>query len=114
MPIIRKQTGKLKEQLIERLLQLCSLLSVFTTAAIIYILLSETAGFFKEVSIVEFLTGREWTPLFTNKHFGILPLVCGTLLTTLIAISVAVPMGFISATYLSEYASHKIRNIVKP
>lgn len=114
MPIIRKQTGKLKEQLIERLLFLCSLLSVFTTVAIIYILLSETIGFFRQVSIIEFLTGREWTPLFTNKHFGILPLVCGTLLTTLIAIAVAVPMGLISAVYLSEYASPKARNIVKP
>ena len=114
MSIIRKQTGKLKEQLIERLLFLCSLLSVFTTAAIIYVLLSETAGFFKQVSFIEFLTGREWTPLFTNKHFGILPLVCGTLLTTFIAIAVAVPMGLISAIYLSEYASPKARNIVKP
>lgn len=114
MSITRKQQGKLKEQLIERLLQLCSLLSVFTTAAIIYILLSETIGFFKEVSIVEFLTGREWTPLFTNKHFGILPLVCGTLLTTFIAIAVAVPLGLVSAIYLSEYASPKARNIVKP
>lgn len=114
MSITRKQKGKLKEQLIERLLQLCSLLSVFTTAAIIYILLSETIGFFKEVSIVEFLTEREWTPLFTNKHFGILPLVCGTLLTTFIAIAVAVPLGLVSAIYLSEYASPKVRNIVKP
>ncbi len=114
MSIIRKRTGKLKELLIERLLFLCSLLSVFTTAAIIYILLSETFGFFKEVSIVEFLTGKEWTPMFTNKHFGILPLVCGTLLTTFIAIAVAVPTGLISAIYLSEYASPKARNIVKP
>ena len=109
-----KVVRKFREKLIERLLFLCSLLSVFTTLAIIYVLLSETIGFFKEVSLIEFLTGREWTPLFTNKHFGILPLVCGTLLTTFIAVVVAVPLGLISATYLSEYASPKIRNIVKP
>jgi phosphate transport system permease protein len=105
---------KVKEILIERLLLACSLLSVFTTIGIIYILLSETIGFFKEVSIVQFLTDTQWTPLFTNKHFGIMPLLCGTLLTTLIAISVAIPCGLISAVYLSEYATTKTRTIIKP
>jgi len=105
---------RFKEGVIERLLLLCSLLSVFTTGAIIYILLSETLQFFKVVSIVDFLTDTQWTPLFTNKHFGILPLLSGTLLTTFIAIAVAVPVGLISAVYLSEYSSSKIRNIVKP
>lgn len=105
---------KWKEFVIERLLLLCSLLSVLTTVGIIYVLLSETIGFFKEVSIVDFLTDVQWTPLFTQKHFGILPLLSGTFLTTVIAILVAVPTGLISAIYLSEYASGRVRNIVKP
>ncbi|MBI5024474.1 MAG: phosphate ABC transporter permease subunit PstC [Candidatus Omnitrophica bacterium] len=105
---------KFKEMLIERLLLCCSLLSVFTTAAIIYVLLSESIGFFKEVRIIDFLTDTQWTPMFTNKHFGILPLLCGTLVTTLIAIGVAVPAGLISAIYLSEYATDKMRHIIKP
>jgi phosphate transport system permease protein len=105
---------KFKEAVIEKLLFLCSFLSVFTTAAIVYILLSETIGFFQEVPILDFLTDKEWTPLFTNKHFGILPLLSGTFLTTIIAVSVAVPLGLISAIYLSEYASARVRGIVKP
>src|SRR3989338_6225761 len=110
----RNRIVKFKEMLIEKLLLCCSLLSVFTTAAIIYVLLSESVGFFKEVRIIDFLTDTQWTPLFTNKHFGILPLLSGTVLTTLIAITVAVPLGLISAVYLSEYASLKVRNAIKP
>ncbi|MDP2652815.1 MAG: phosphate ABC transporter permease subunit PstC [Candidatus Omnitrophota bacterium] len=110
----KKRLQKIKERLIEHILFACSLLSVLTTAGIIYVLLSESLGFFKEVSIVKFLTDTQWTPMFTDKHFGILPLLCGTFLTTLIAISVAVPLGLISAIYLSEYASAKARDIAKP
>lgn len=105
---------RIKEMVIERLLFMCSLLSIFTTGAIIYILLSETIQFFKVVPIMDFLTDTQWTPLFTKKHFGILPLLSGTLLTTLIAISVAVPVGLISAVYLSEYANSKMRTAIKP
>ena len=105
---------KFKEMLIERLLLCCSLLSVLTTAGIIWVLLSESIGFFKHVSIIDFLTDTQWTPMFTNKHFGILPLLCGTLVTTLIAIAVAVPLGLVSAFYLSEYATAKTRQIIKP
>ncbi len=100
--------------LIERLLFCCSLLSVLTTVGIIYILLSESIGFFKEVRFVDFLTDTQWTPLFTNKHFGILPLLCGTLITTLIALGVAVPIGLVSAVYLSEYATIQTRHVIKP
>ena len=114
MLLKRKFILKTKEILIERLLFFCSLLSVVTTLGIILVLLSETLEFFKEVPVLQFLTDTQWTPLFVNKHFGILPLLCGTFLTTLIAISVAVPVGLASAVYLSEYASLKIRNIVKP
>ncbi len=105
---------RLKEFLIERGLFFCSLLSVFTTLGIILILSFETFEFFKEVPVLKFLTDTQWTPLFINKHFGILPLLCGTFLTALIAISVAIPVGLVSSIYLSEYASLKIRNTVKP
>ncbi|MGE0268172.1 MAG: phosphate ABC transporter permease subunit PstC [Candidatus Omnitrophota bacterium] len=110
----KKTNRKFKEMLIERLLFSCSLLSIFTTGAIIYILFSESLGFFKHVSLWQFLTDTEWTPLFTIKHYGILPLLCGTLLTTIIALLVAVPVGLISAIYLSEYASVQFRNSIKP
>jgi phosphate transport system permease protein len=100
--------------LIERLLLLCSLLSVFTTAGIILVLASETLAFFREVSVFEFLTDTQWTPLFVKKHFGILPLLAGTFLTTMIALAVAIPVGLISAISLSEYASLRLRNIIKP
>ncbi len=105
---------KIKEQIIERLLLGCSLLSVLTTIGIIYVLLSETIGFFREVPLIKFIGDTQWTPLFTNKHFGIWPLLAGTFLTTMIAILVAVPVGLIGAVYLSEYASKKMRDIVKP
>jgi phosphate transport system permease protein len=105
---------KLKEFLIEKGLFFCSLLSVFTTFGIVLVLSFETFEFFKEVPILKFLTDTQWTPLFVNKHFGILPLLCGTFLTSLIAIGVAAPIGLVSAVYLSEYASLKTRNIVKP
>ncbi len=105
---------KLKEFLIERWLFFCSLLSAFTTLGIVLVLSFETFEFFKEVPILRFLTDTQWTPLFVNKHFGILPLLCGTFLTTLIAIGVAIPVGLVSAVYLSEYAPIRTRNIVKP
>ncbi len=111
---MKKGVLKAKETLIERLLFLCSLFSVFTTFGIIFVLSSETFEFFKEVSLWSFLTDTQWTPLFTQKHFGILPLLCGTILTTVIAIALAVPVGLISAVYLSEYASLNARNIIKP
>lgn len=110
----RKGILKIKEILIERLLFLCSLLSIFTTLGIILVLSFETFEFFKEVPLFKFLTDTQWTPLFINKHFGILPLLCGTFLTTLIAILVAIPVGLISAVYLSEYASLRVRNVIKP
>ncbi len=105
---------KLKEKIIETLLLASSLLTIATTISIIGVLIYQAGNFFSEVSIVDFLTDTEWTPLFSNKRFGILPLFSGTLLTTLIAILVAVPMGLTIAIYLSQYAHKKVRNIVKP
>ena len=90
------------------------LLSIAVSFAIIWILITQSIPFFQEVSVVEFLTGTRWTPLFTNKAFGVLPLLTGTLLTTFVALAVAVPMGVTIAIYLSEFASARFREVVKP
>ena len=102
------------EFLIERGLLLCALLSIGTTIGIIAVLAIETAAFLREVPIQEFLFGTEWTPLFSTPKFGVLPLVAGTLLVSLIAMAVALPMGLLSAIYLSEYADLRVRRAVKP
>lgn len=104
----------IKERIIEFILMLAALSAVATTFAIVAILLYESLGFFKTVSLVEFFTATEWTPLFEDAHYGIMPLVAGTLTTSAIALAVAVPVGTIGAIYLSEFASHKTREIVKP
>lgn len=88
--------------------------SVLITAGIVYVLVSESARFFAEVSIVDFLTDTQWTPVFEDKHFGIMTLVSGTLMTSFIALLVAIPFGTILAIYLSEFAKPKVREIVKP
>lgn len=103
-----------KERMVEMLLMLAALVAVGTTFAIVGILLYESLGFFKHVSIVEFLTGTQWTPLFDDAHYGILPLISGTLTTSAIALALAIPVGTVGAIYLSEFASHKTREIVKP
>ena len=102
------------EKVIEVVMILCSLVSVLTTIGIIIVLSVDTFKFFKEVSIIAFFTDTQWTPLFEDKHFGILPLLSGTLLTTFIAILLAVPVGITIAVYLNEYASKKFTSIVKP
>jgi phosphate transport system permease protein len=107
-------TTRTLEWIIERLLFLCAALSVLTTAGIIAVLAFETYEFLGEVSIVEFLTGTEWTPLFANQHFGVLPLVVGTMLVSTIAMVVALPMGLLAAVYLSEYAPNGVRRVIKP
>lgn len=110
----RKLTRHVKERLIELLLMCCGLVAVFTTVAITVILVYESIGFFEHVSIWGFITGTVWTPLFANPQYGILPLVSGTLTITAIALVVAVPLGTIIAIYLSEFASHRVRETVKP
>jgi phosphate transport system permease protein len=102
------------EWMIERVLFLCAALSVATTAGIVIVLAMETYGFLREVSLLEFLTGTEWTPLFANKLFGVLPLVSGTVLVSSIAMVVALPMGLLSAIYLSEYSPAGFRRVIKP
>ncbi len=93
---------------------LSAVITILITVGIIWVLLSESISFFSEVSIFRFLTEKEWTPLFADKKFGILPLVTGTLLTTFIAIAVALPIGLTVAVYLNEYAPGRMRQIVKP
>jgi phosphate transport system permease protein len=105
---------KLKEKIIEKLLAACALLTILTTIGIILILLIEAISFFQEVSIVDFLTDTEWTPLFTQKSYGILPLLSGTFLTTIIAIAVALPVGLTIAIYLNEYAPQRFKKVLKP
>ena len=105
---------RIKEKLIEFLMMACSFITVLTTISIIIILAIDSFEFFQEVSIIEFFTSKQWTPLFSEKHFGILHLLMGTLLTTTIAIFVAVPLGLVIAVYLNEYASPKFTAIVKP
>lgn len=99
---------------IKWILFLCASLSVLTTIGIISVLVFETVGFFKEVSIFDFLFDTEWTPLFANKHFGIMSLITGTLLVTAIAMVVAIPLGIMSAIYLNEYSGERFRAIAKP
>jgi phosphate transport system permease protein len=105
---------KSTERLIEGGLAFSGLVTVLTTLAIIYVLLSESWSFFQEVSLFSFLTDVEWTPLFTNKHYGILPLLSGTILTTLIALLTALPFGITISVYLSEYAPKGFRKSIKP
>ncbi len=93
---------------------LCAFLSILTTFGIVAVLFFESLEFFREVSLLEFLTDTEWTPLFATKRFGILPLLCGTVLTSAIAILVAVPVGLLSAIYLSEFAPEGVRKLIKP
>lgn len=105
---------KTKEAIIEKGLAACALITILTTIGIIVILLVEAVAFFREVSIVDFLTDTQWTPLFTQKSYGILPLLAGTFLTTVIAIAVALPVGLTIAIFLNEYAPKRFRKTIKP
>lgn len=106
--------SNVKEKAIESLLLFAALTSVAITIGIVGVLVYESVGFFRHISLLDFLTDSQWTPLFSEPHYGILPLVSGTIVTTAVALTVAVPMGSLIAIYLSEYASHGIREIVKP
>lgn len=103
-----------KERLIEGVLLAAAAVSVLTTLGIVYVLLSESVRFFATVSIVDFLTDTQWTPLFDDAHFGIMVLVSGTLVSSLVALLVAIPMGTIIAIYLSEFADSRVREVAKP
>ncbi|BFH15442.1 phosphate ABC transporter permease subunit PstC [Paenibacillus melissococcoides] len=110
----RNRRMHLSDKIVPVLLFLCAAVSVLTTIGIVYTLFSETWNFFSRVNIADFLFGTRWSPLIQPKEFGILPLIGGTLLVTLIACLVAIPIGLASAIYLSEYAPDRVRKIVKP
>ncbi|MBD2384278.1 phosphate ABC transporter permease subunit PstC [Cylindrospermum sp. FACHB-282] len=109
-----KLVRDLRERAIESVLFLAALSSVATTVAIIGVLFYESIIFFQKVSLWEFLTDTQWTPLFDDKHYGIWPLVSGTLVTTTVALLVAIPLGTTIAIYLSEFAPPLVREVVKP
>lgn len=110
----KKRTRHMKEQAIEALLFFAAFVSVFTTVAILYILVSESLVFFEHVPVFDFLTDTQWTPLFADAHYGILPLLSGTLTVAGVGLLVAIPLGTIIAIYLSEFASTRVRETVKP
>lgn len=110
----RRRTRHLRETIIEFILLAAALVSVATTAGIVFILVKESLVFFDHVSLIDFLTDSQWTPLFDDAHFGIMPLVSGTLVSSGVALLVAIPLGTIIAIYLSEFAPFKVREVAKP
>ena len=112
--LAQRRARIIKERAIEAVLFLAALVSVFTTIAIVYILVRESVVFFQHVSIVSFLTDTQWTPLFDDQHFGIMVLLSGTLTSSAVALAIAIPLGTIIAIYLSEFAPFKVREIAKP
>ena len=109
-----RTSATMKERAIQALLAACSTISILTTAGIVAVLLFETMAFFRAVPLWDFLTDTEWTPLFADKHFGIGVLASATLLTSAIALLVALPVGLLTAVFLSELASERVRRTVKP
>jgi phosphate transport system permease protein len=112
--LARRRSRVLRERLIELVLFLAALVSVFTTVAIVYILIKESVVFFAEVPIVKFLTDTQWTPLFDDAHFGIMVLLSGTLTSSAVALLIAIPLGTVIAIYLSEFAPFRLREVAKP
>lgn len=111
---LRHRRRVLGEKLVHFALFSCGLVSILTSIGIVVVLAVETWTFFRNVSLFDFLTDTQWTPLFHDKHFGILPLLCGTFLVSAIAIAVALPLGLTIAVYLSEFASDRARRLLKP
>lgn len=109
-----KSARKRKDKLIEMVLLLAASVSVFTTLAIVYILVKESLAFFSHVPLWTFLTDTQWTPLFDDAHFGIIVLLSGTVTSSMVALLIAIPLGTIIAIYLSEFAGHRVREVLKP
>ena len=119
LPVVSDRLAKnamrnVSERLIEGMLLGAAAISVLTTLGIVYVLVSESIQFFSHVSIVDFLTDTQWTPLFDDAHFGIMVLVSGTVVSSVVALAVAVPMGTVIAIYLSEFANGNVREVAKP
>lgn len=102
------------ERDIHTVLFLAAFSSVLVTLGIIGVLVYESAVFFRQVPLSDFFTDTEWTPLFAEPHYGILPLLSGTIVTTIVALAFAIPVGTVTAIYLSEYAPSRLRETVKP
>lgn len=111
---LRRSSPRYGEAVVRVILIICAAISIFTTVAIIWSLFVPAIQFFQDVPITEFLFGTQWSPLFADAHYGVLPLVCGTLVITAIACIVAIPLGLVSAIYLSEYAKPRTRKTIKP
>lgn len=112
--LCRSKRSKLIESFVEGVLTGCSSISILTTLGIIAVLTVESVFFFREVSLSQFLFDSQWTPLFLDKHFGIWPLIAGTILTSAIALALSVPAGLIIAIYVSEFAHERTRKFLKP
>ncbi len=113
-PILRASRRRWGEEIIKGLLMLAALISVLTTTGIVLSLIEETISFFGEVGIGDYLFGTDWAPLFEPASFGVLPLVLGTMLISLVAMIVAIPLGLAAAIYLAEYARPAVRKTIKP
>jgi phosphate transport system permease protein len=109
-----KARRRRRERAIEAVLLGAACVSVFTTVGIVYVLLKESLVFFTHVPLWDFLTDTQWTPLFDDAHFGIMVLLAGTVTSSAVALSIAIPLGTIIAIYLSEFAGHRTREIMKP
>ncbi|MCI3923963.1 phosphate ABC transporter permease subunit PstC [Paenibacillus sp. TRM 82003] len=112
--IVGKRSVFSTDAIMPKILLFIAAISILTTIGIVFVLFQESLKFFDKVSFVEFITGTKWTPLFSDPHYGVLPLVVGTLVVTVIASFVALPLGLGSAIYLSEYAPSRLRSILKP
>jgi len=112
--LARRRARLIRERLIELVLFLAALVSVFTTVGIVYILVKESVAFFQHVPLVDFLTDTQWTPLFDDAHFGIMVLLSGTLTSSAVALCIAIPLGTIIAIYLAEFAPFRLREVAKP
>jgi phosphate transport system permease protein len=113
-PVLRAGRRRWGEGLIKGLLMLAALISILTTTGIVLSLVNETIQFFEEVPIGDYLFGTEWTPLFEPASFGVLPIVLGTMVISLIGMLVAIPLGLAAAIYLAEYARPAVRKTIKP
>lgn len=112
--LARRKLRQAKERAIETILMLAALVSVAVTVGIVVILIRESLAFFEHVPLRQFLTDTQWTPLFSEAHYGILPLLSGTLVSAAVALGVAIPLGTIIALYLSEFAPFRVREVAKP
>jgi phosphate transport system permease protein len=112
--LVYRRSRILREKAIELALFLAALVSVFTTVGIVYVLVKESVVFFSQVPLLDFLTDRQWTPLFDDAHFGIMVLLSGTFTSSAVALAIAIPLGTIIAIYLSEFAPFSVREVAKP